>query len=112
MYDVGAFFQLKMRTGGVEQARMSRRKKSPKPKPKKTKQGHTPQSSNQSSSTDIHAATGSSTGSSQGQGSHNELGHGRQGGQSKESDSELALREEVENFGETDKDVSRFTCLL
>jgi len=84
-----------MRTGGVEQARMSRRKKSPKPKPKKKQQGQ--QSvPNQGSTTDI---------SSPSTGSQGKQELSKQDGQQGENEIEQALKDEVEHFGEHDKGV-------
>lgn len=106
LINVISFIQLKMRTGGVEQARMSRRKKSPKPKPKKTKQTSTPQQPSQTSAADTPPATGQGSGPQNGQVSQHELQGSSQSGLQTEKDAEQALRDEVESFAETDQEVN------
>ncbi|XP_060605825.1 Golgi-specific brefeldin A-resistance guanine nucleotide exchange factor 1-like isoform X2 [Ruditapes philippinarum] len=99
--------KLKMRTGGVDQARMGRRKRSPKPKPKKLKPSLTQQntqSSSHGSSQAVLAAPGDQT-VQQGSGSDTQDGvkEGlvevvREG--QKEAEIEQAMNEEMEKSTE------------
>ncbi|XP_053393405.1 Golgi-specific brefeldin A-resistance guanine nucleotide exchange factor 1-like isoform X2 [Mercenaria mercenaria] len=111
--------KLKMRTGGVDQARMGRRKRSPKPKQKKNKPSLTPQSthsSSQGSSQAVPAASGDSQ-TQQGSGLDSQDGvkegqvDGVKEGQvdgvkegQKEAEIEQAMNEELEKSTEVSQD--------
>lgn len=82
-------FQLKMRTGGVDQARMGRRKRSPKPKPKKMKPSLTPQPGQGSSHTSPQTGASSS-----GEPVLHQIDGGRDG--QKEVEIEQAMAEDID----------------
>ncbi|XP_052766160.1 Golgi-specific brefeldin A-resistance guanine nucleotide exchange factor 1-like isoform X2 [Mya arenaria] len=79
--------KLKMRTGGVDQARMGRRKKSPKPKQKKTKQTNSASQPSSQLSTTLE----------EGGRPPKEGEETREGPSTKEQELEQALNEESEN---------------
>lgn len=86
-----------MRTGGVDQARMSRRKRSPKPKPKKIKPNLTPHGPPHGSSQTVPSDTCDSS-TLQRQCSDAQLEGGRDG--QREAEIEQAMDEDLEKSTE------------